>query len=555
MQRLPLPRVRGHQLLAAAMAFCSSQACQDDAPDGTPGMPSTPDMDGTNMGGPEDMGPDMDGAGAGDPGTGTSGEGVPTPSLDGNEGQGGAASDGTGGPADMPVATGGAGVEPGAPGFEQDDPNLHPPETSYDRVEIPADVTNVMSIDIDDQDRVYVLERTGGLKIWYPAEQRVVDAGSIPVFSGNEDGALNIRLDPGFSTNGWAYIYYSSTLANENVLARFDIANDVLDRASEKVLLRVPDQREERYHVAGGMDFDSKGNLFLAAGDNTDPFGSNGFSPHDERPGRQIWDSQRSAANSRDLRGKILRIRPTAEGGYEIPEGNLFTQGEGAREVYTMGNRNPFRIAVDPLKDWLYWGEVGPDAGDNAEALATRGPRGYDEINQAKGPGFFGWPYCIGNNVPYVYVDFAAALASRGPFNCSAPVNQSPNNTGLRELPPAQPAWIAYSYGTSPYPALGANGGRTAIVGGVYRWKPGGSPNKLPRYFDGSVIFLEFIRNRMAEVRTDDDGNIVAVDDLFSSFTWNSMIQARISPSGVLHVAQFGGASTVYRMNYVGNGQ
>lgn len=303
------------------MAFCSSQACQDDAPDGTPGMPSTPDMDGTNRGGPEDMGPDMDGAGAGEPGTGTSGEGVPTPSLDGNEGQGGAASDGTGGPADMPVATGGAGVEPGAPGFEQDDPNLHPPDTSYDRVEIPADVTNVMSIDIDDQDRVYVLERTGGLKIWYPAEQRVVDAGSIPVFSGNEDGALNIRLDPGFSTNGWAYIYYSSTLANENVLARFDIANDVLDRASEKVLLRVPDQREERYHVAGGMDF------------------------------------------------------------------------------------------------------------------------------------------------------------------------------------------------------------------------------------------LEFIRNRMAEVRTDDDGNIVAVDDLFSSFTWNSMIQARISPSGVLHVAQFGGASTVYRMNYVGNGQ
>jgi hypothetical protein len=42
--------------------------------------------------------------------------------------------------------------------------------------------------------------------------------------------------------------------------------------------------------------------------------------------------------------------------------------------------------------------------------------------------------------------------------------------------------------------------------------------------------FLEFIRNRMAEVRTDDEGNIMAVNDLFASFTWNSMIQARISP-------------------------
>ena len=500
---------------------------------------------------PDPGDPDPGGPAGDDPATGASGEAIPTPSLTGNEGQGGAAS-APGASGGTPVATGGASGAPGAPEFEQDDPSLHPPDTSYDRVEIPAEVTNVMSIDIDDRDRVYVLERTGGLKIWYPAERRVVDAGSIPVFSGNEDGALNIRLDPAFSTNGWAYIYYSSTLSNENVLSRFDIVADVLDRASEKVLLRVPDQREERYHVAGGMDFDAQGNLFLAAGDNTDPFGSNGFSPHDERPGRQIWDSQRSAANSRDLRGKILRIKPSPDGSYEIPEGNLFTEGEGAPEIYTMGNRNPFRIAVDPVKGWLYWGEVGPDAGDNSEALTTRGPRGYDEVNQAKGPGFFGWPYCIGNNVPYVYVDFANNLASRGPFDCNAPVNQSPNNTGVRELPPAQPAWIAYSYGTSPYPALGTNGGRTAIVGGVYRWKPGGSPNKLPRYFDGSVIFLEFIRNRMAEVRTDDEGNIVAVNDLFASFTWNAMIQARISPSGVLHVAQFGAASTVYRMNYVG---
>jgi hypothetical protein len=56
----------------------------------------------------------------------------------------------------------------------------------------------------------------------------------------------------------------------------------------------------------------------------------------------------------------------------------------------------------------------------------------------------------------------------------------------------------------------------------------------------------------MAEVRTDDEGNIMAVNDLFASFTWNSMIQVRISPSGVLHVARFAGASTAYRMNYSG---
>jgi cytochrome c len=46
-----------------------------------------------------------------------------------------------------------------------------------------------------------------------------------------------------------------------------------------------------------------------------------------------------------------------------------------------MGNRNPFPIAIDTANDWLYWGEVGPDAG--ADQLATRGLRGFDEVNQA----------------------------------------------------------------------------------------------------------------------------------------------------------------------------
>ena len=36
-----------------------------------------------------------------------------------------------------------------------------------------------------------------------------------------------------------------------------------------------------------------------------------------------------------------------------------------------MGNRNPFRISVDTETGWLYWGEVGPDAGSDS---ATRGP-------------------------------------------------------------------------------------------------------------------------------------------------------------------------------------
>jgi cytochrome P450 len=45
-----------------------------------------------------------------------------------------------------------------------------------------------------------------------------------------------------------------------------------------------------------------------------------------------------------------------------------------------MGNRNPYRISIDQKTGFLYWGEVGPDA---SRDTVTRGPRGYDEVNQA----------------------------------------------------------------------------------------------------------------------------------------------------------------------------
>ena len=61
-----------------------------------------------------------------------------------------------------------------------------------------------------------------------------------------------------------------------------------------------------------------------------------------------------------------------------------------AREIYMMGDRNPYRIWVDTkANNTLYWGEVGPDAGAD---VANRGPAAYDEFNRATGPGNYGWP-------------------------------------------------------------------------------------------------------------------------------------------------------------------
>ena len=48
-----------------------------------------------------------------------------------------------------------------------------------------------------------------------------------------------------------------------------------------------------------------------------------------------------------------------------------------------MGLRNPYTIAIDPATGHLFYGDIGPDAGESDE---LRGARGYDEINRITGP-------------------------------------------------------------------------------------------------------------------------------------------------------------------------
>ena len=62
------------------------------------------------------------------------------------------------------------------------------------------------------------------------------------------------------------------------------------------------------------------------------------------------------------------------------------------------------------------------------------GPNGRVEWNILDEPGNYGWPYCVGNNTPYNDYNFASSTAG-ATFNCAAPVNNSPNNTGLTNLP------------------------------------------------------------------------------------------------------------------------
>jgi cytochrome c len=387
--------------------------------------------------------------------------------------------------------------------------------------------------------RIIFLERKGKVKLYNPVTDSFKVINEFNVYETFEDGMLGLAADPAFATNHFVYIYYSHPETSVNGLSRFVFDGNQLDMKSEKVILEIGTQRETCCHTGGSIAFGPDGNLFLSTGDNTSPFESDGYSPADERTGRSPFDAQKSSANTNDLRGKILRIHIEPDGSYTIPEGNLFPKGEvnTRPEIYVMGCRNPYRISIDRKTGYLYWGEVGPDAGDESE---TRGPRGYDEVNQAKKAGYFGWPLFVGNNYAYAKYDFEKKVI--GPKHDFAnPKNTSPNNTGKVDLPPANPAFIWYPYAESPDFPLMRDGGRNAMSGPVYYSEDYKNiDGAYPDYFDGKLIIYDWMRNWLRLVTMDKDGALMDIEPFLEGTQFNNIIDMAFGPDGKLYTLEYG---------------
>lgn len=406
---------------------------------------------------------------------------------------------------------------------------------------------------------------------------RLAVAGKISVANSNEHGLQCFTLDPNFASNGWIYIRFSPKAGGNDVVARFKMTGDVLDVSSQKTLLTIP--KETNAHLGAGMAFDSHGNLLISSGCDTSPQSNSGYGSIDIRT--PIKDAGRSAANTMDFRGKILRVTPmpfpdtqTPTPGvgttYQIPAGNFWETIAATlpatdmtlvkKEIYAMGFRNPYRISVKPNTDWVYSAEVGPDATvDNS----TKGRAGHDEINLTKpGGGFYGWPYCNGNNFPYNKVDYSGGgeVHLDEKFDCANPVNDSPNNKGITKLPPstAPVAWYSIA-NTKDFPDFGT-GAETAMIGPFYQYSAAlVSDVKFPPYYHGKMIFWDWSRNLTKMISLDALGGVAKIEDIpLTGHTWGSDISIIFGANGAMYVLQWstsgynGGAKAFYKIEYRG---
>ncbi len=421
--------------------------------------------------------------------------------------------------------------------------------------------------------RVLHTTRTGEVRIHDPETGLNTLALELEVYQHDEEGLQSVAVDPDFERNKWVYVYYSPPLKtpadnpdtpalNEGDvpefgsaaefrkfrgvirLSRMKLKGDKIDKDTEQKIIDVPVDRGMCCHVGGNIDFDHAGNLYLSTGDDTNPFSSDGYAPIDDSRNRNpVFDARRSAGNANDLRGKILRIRPKAKGGYTIPRGNLFrkTRAKTRPEIYAMGLRNPFRFGVNRDNGDIYVGDYSPDA-DRADP--TRGPAGHGRWIVIRKPANYGWPFCATHKLAYNKYDFATKK-SGSPYNCRAPRNDSRHNTGLRTLPEVARPDIWYSYTLSPhFPQLEPEGpegndGIAPMGGPAYTPLRGNrSVFRFPNYYEGKPLFYEWSRDYIKEIRLNDRRRARAILP-FGVFVDNPM-DMEFGPDGALYVIEYG---------------
>ncbi|MBL4676611.1 MAG: PQQ-dependent sugar dehydrogenase [Mucilaginibacter sp.] len=409
-----------------------------------------------------------------------------------------------------------------------------------------GDLDEPMNFEVLSDGKVYINERKGGLKLFDPKTGAVTLVSTIPVntkytsaqgvVTEAEEGFIGFTIDPKFDENHWAYLMYSHPTEKKDVISRWELRGNKLIEGSEKVLIEFPKQREVCCHTGGGMTWDANANLYITIGNNTGNVADK--SQTDDRSGRSSWDDQRGSGNTNDLRGKILRIHPENNGTYTIPEGNLFPKNtpKTRPEIYVMGDRNPWRPSVDSETGYLYWGEVGPDASEDSKTTRA----GRDELNQARKAGFFGWPYFIGENIGYPMYDYKTGKVGP-PQDPAHPVNKSVNNTGLVDLPPAQPAFISYPYGVSDkFPKVGS-GGRCAVGGPIYHEKNfKNAKDKFPSYYEGKWIAADLTRGWIMSIKMKPNGDYDSMEQFLPDYHPVEPIDIKFGPDGDLYVLEYG---------------
>lgn len=292
--------------------------------------------------------------------------------------------------------------------------------------------TGITSTGIFNDDRLFILEKTGQIKILKDGAIQATPflnlEGQVNTF--NERGLLGLAFDPNYEQNGYFYINYSDARAEtegDTIVKRFTVSNnpDVADPDSGFTIIEI--EQDFANHNGGWLAFDKDGQLVIGMGD-----GGSGGDPNNR-------------AQSKDtLLGKMIRINvhdsgliPNAGCGrvqnYRIPEDNPrpFGEDDWCPEIWSYGWRNPWRFSFDQQTGDMWAGDVGQN--------------GYEEINFEA--------YGTANLPNYGWVCYEG-FATYSPANCSIPENERVDPVADYDHTEGVSVTGGYVYRGSNFPAM-----------------------------------------------------------------------------------------------------
>jgi glucose/arabinose dehydrogenase len=196
-----------------------------------------------------------------------------------------------------------------------------------------------------------VTERPGAVRLLGgDGKLRERPLARVRVTSQGEGGLLGLALDPDFERNSFVYLYF--TRGDNMQLERWRLAGNRLLRQRSLV----SGIQAGRVHDSGRIAFGPDSRLYVATGDAGHPM---------------------LAQDPASLNGKFLSLSPAQY------------RGRGGRpEIVSLGHRNPQGFDWQPGSGHLIATEHGPTGFD--------GPEGFDEINDIRQGGNYGWPLVIG---------------------------------------------------------------------------------------------------------------------------------------------------------------
>lgn len=209
--------------------------------------------------------------------------------------------------------------------------------------------------------RLLITERRGKLKLYDPSSSQSIDIlGVPPVAYGGQGGLGDIALHPDYKNNHQIYLSYAEK-GNGGygaVVIRGELNLQETNpqiRNIQRIWEQVP-KVSGQGHYAHRMLFGKDGKLWISSGE------------------RQKFDP---AQDMKSNLGKVIRLN---DDGSVVADNPFTQQGEIAKQVWSLGHRNPLGIAFD-YKDQLWVVEMGPKGGDELNLIHKGENYGYPIVS------------------------------------------------------------------------------------------------------------------------------------------------------------------------------